>query len=192
MAKTAEFPANISYTLLVHAGSYKDFLNQLNTHYTQLKIMFVKKIAIHYYIVQVEDRGEKDLNKKTIYQLPIMAMREEFSNYVFFKNTKSYNNVLKRMCNAKENPNASYDLLQHMMTPFEKSKMIDLEAADSVEFIELNAQNEEQSITYYDTSIRKMEVLNKLFDATHVKINKEEKIFIDLIKTQNWKIGICK
>ena len=88
----SNLPANISHTVLVHAGSYKNFLTQLSK-YPQLKPKFVKRVAIHYYIVQLEDSGEKGVTKQEIYSLPIMAMREEFSSYIFFKNIRSYNNV---------------------------------------------------------------------------------------------------
>ena len=45
-------PAYISHTVLVHAGSYRYFLTKLTTNLPQLHVKFVKKVAIHYYILQ--------------------------------------------------------------------------------------------------------------------------------------------
>ena len=91
----AKVPAFISHTVLIHAGSYKDFTVKLTTKYPKLAIKFVKKIAIHYFIVQLEDHNDKAISNKEIYNnLPIMALREEFSGFIFFKSTKAYNNVL--------------------------------------------------------------------------------------------------
>ena len=39
------------------------------------------------------------------------------------------------MCNANENKNAAYVLLQHMMTPFEKSLLIELKDAKSTYYL---------------------------------------------------------
>lgn len=191
MVQTSKFPANTSHTLLVHAGSYKDFLGKLTSNYPQLHIKFVKKVAIHYYIIQIEDVGQTDIPKEKIYELPIMALREEFSNYIFFKNVKSYNNVLKRMCDASHNPNAAYDLLQHMMTPFEKGKILDVEKASKVEITEEDDQHRTIQTTYFVQKMETMSFLNKLFPASEVKVDGVEKKFVDLIKTQHWKVGIC-
>jgi len=183
-------PANISHTVLVHAGSYKDFLTQV-AKYPQLKLKFVKKVAIHYYIVQLEDTGEKGITKQQIYSLPIMAMREEFSSYIFFKNLKSYNNVLKRMCDANHNKDAAYDLLQHMMTPFEKSRILKLYDAKSLK-IEEQKDKEVISTNYYGESLKGMDVLNKLFSLKEVVVDDIELTFNELIKNKTWVIGIHK
>src|SRR5574344_728573 len=116
-------PANTSYTILVHAGSFKDFNKKLLADFPHLKIQSVKNRAVHYYIVHLMEDGVIEYKKENIYKLPIMAFREEFSNYLFFKNVKGYNNVLRLMCNGKENENAPYDLFQEMLTGFEKNIM---------------------------------------------------------------------
>jgi len=183
-------PANISHTVLVHAGSYKDFLTQL-AKYPQLQPKFIKKVAIHYYVVQLEDVGEKGITKQQIYSLPIMAMREEFSSYIFFKNIKSYNNVLKRMCDANHNKEAAYDLLQHMMTPFEKSRMLKLYDAKSLK-IEEEKDKETVSTNYYGESLKSAEVLNKLFSLREVVVDDIELTFNELIKNKTWVVGIHK
>lgn len=191
MAKA--LPANISHTVLVHAGSYKEFLGKLTSQYPKLIIKFCKKVAIHYYILQLEDQSEeKDgIKKQAIYDLPIMALREEFSSFIFFKTIRSYNNVLKRMCHADDNKDAAYELLQHMMTPYEKSLMINLVDAKSLELTETNAQNEEMLVTYYSKdTINSMNVLNKMFPVDKVKVDNEEKSFTDLAKEQTWIVGI--
>lgn len=185
-----QLPALISHTVLVHAGSYKDFISKLNSKLPELKIKFVKKVAIHYYILQLEDTSEAGIKKQAIYDLPLMALREEFSSYIFFKNTKSYNNVLKRMCNASENKNAAYLLLQHMMTPFEKSLLIELKDAKSLCIEEINESKEAQTTTYYGEALKSMEVLNKIFSLEKVLVDDEEKEFASEAKDLTWVVGI--
>lgn len=192
MAKTG-MPAFYSHIVLVHAGSYKDFMSKLTTNYPELQVRFVKKVAIHYYVLQLEDHSPegKMVTKQQIYDLPIMALREEFSSYVFFKNTRSYNNVLKRMCNADKNENAVYDFMQHMMTPFEKSKVLDLTEAKQLKITEINEKNEESITTYYSTEIiNSMETLNKIFPLDKVEVDNEEKVVSELIKDKTWVVGI--
>lgn len=188
-----QLPANISHTVLVHSGSYKDFLSKLTQKFPDLKIRYVKRVAIHYYILQLEDttEGDKGISKDDIYNLPLMALREEFSSYLFFKNVRSYDNVLKRMCNAKENEDAAYTLMQHMMTPFEKSIMLDLQDAKSLKICTKNEKNEEMNITYCNhESIVGAEALNKLFQIETAEIDGVEKNFADLAKEKVWMIGI--
>ena len=182
--------ANISNTVLVHAGSYKSFLIQMSK-YTQLKPKFVKKVAIHYYVVQLEKKKKKGVTKQEIYSLPIMAMREEFSSYIFFKNIRSYNNVLKRMCDGNHNKDAAYDLLQHMMTPFEKSRVLKLYDAKSLK-IEEEKDKEIVSTSYYGEALKSMEVLNKLFSLSKVEVDDIELTFNELIKKETWYVGIHK
>ena len=57
MDKTA-MPANISYVLLVHAGSYKDFVKKMERDFKDLEIKYTKQKAIHYYIVTVTENGK--------------------------------------------------------------------------------------------------------------------------------------
>lgn len=181
-----QLPANISYTLLVHAGSYKDFLNKITTKFTnRLVIRYVKREAVHYYVVQVEDIGK--VEKKEIYDLPIMALREEFSSYVFFKSSRAYNNVLIRMCDAKHNEDGAYLLMEHMMTPLEKSILLNLEEAESLTY-----EDEKQQITTYcnHDSIIGAESLNKLFSSIKVKVNNKEENLIELAKKRHWVIGV--
>lgn len=182
-------PSNLSYTVLVHAGSYKDFETKLEQCPFLFK-RFEKKLAIHYYIIQLEDVSEKGVSKQIIYGLPIMAMREEFSNYIFFKNTKSYNSVLKRMCNAKDNKEAAYELAQHMMTPLEKSRILKLQDANSLEIEEENEAHKILSISYKKSMLNSEEVMDKIFALKEVIVDNEEKVFSELVKTQNWIIGI--
>ena len=185
-----QLPALISHTVLVHAGSYNDFIKKLVAQYPDQKIVFVKRVAIHYYILQIEDNSAAGIKKQELYDLPLMALREEFSSYIFFKNTKSYNNVLKRMCNAGENKNAAYVLLQHMMTPFEKSLLIELKDAKSLCVEEMNEKKEAQSTTYYGETLKSMEVLNKLFSLEKVLVDDEEKEFALEAKNLTWVVGI--
>ena len=120
-----------------------------------------------------------------------MAMREEFSSYIFFKNIRSYNNVLKRMCDGNHNKDAAYDLLQHMMTPFEKSRVLKLYDAKSLK-IEEEKDKEIVSTSYYGEALKSMEVLNKLFSLSKVEVDDIELTFSELIKKETWYVGIHK
>jgi Trp operon repressor len=180
-----KMPAFISYVVIVHAGSYNNFLKQLQ-EIKELNVKFVKRVAIHYYIVQIEDLGKTD--KQKLYDLPIMAMREEFSSYIFFKQVRSYNNVLKIMCKAKENDKAAYDLLQNMLTPFEKYRLLNLEDAKELQITEFK-EKDSYSTTYYGAGIETM-AIGKLFNLDKVTVDKKEINFNDLVKDQKWFIGI--
>ena len=186
-----QLPAFISHTILVHGGSYSAFIEQLQKTLPQLQIKFAKRVKIHYYILQLEDHSETAVTKKQIYDLPILAMREEFSKYIFFKNIKSYNNVLKRMCEADKNPNAPFVLSQHMMTPFEKSMLINLQEAPNLSLSGVNENNEEYSV-YYDKKIlqNSVNVLAELFKVDKCKIGDKEENFTLLAKKQKWTVGI--
>lgn len=186
-----QLPAFISHTVLVHGGSYSAFIEQLQKTLPQLQIKFAKRVKIHYYILQLEDHSETAVTKKQIYDLPILAMREEFSKYIFFKNIKSYNNVLKRMCEADKNPNAPFVLSQHMMTPFEKSMLINLQEAPNLSLSGVNENNEEYSV-YYDKKIlqNSVNVLAELFKVDKCKIGDKEENFTLLAKKQKWTVGI--
>jgi hypothetical protein len=179
-------PANISHTVIVHAGSYKDFIHTLTEKYPTVYVLFVKKVAIHYYILQLEDRGDKAVSKKELYSLPVMALREEFSNYIFFKNVKSYNNVLKRMCNASENKDAAYELFQHMLTPFEKGKIIRLQDAKKIKY----TLNDTTSSIFSQESIKSMKTLANLFELDTIELDDVERNFTQIIKKNKWKVGI--
>lgn len=182
-----KMPANISYTVIVHAGSYQEFQKKMHNETPKLVMRFIKKVAVHYYIIQLEDLG--DTSKTDIYSLPIMAMREEFSSYIFFKQVRSYNNVLRIMCNAKENDEAAYDLLQHMLTPFEKRKMLELDDAKTMEIHEMKDKTEVCS-TYFGEHIIETEALTKLFSLNKVKVDNKDINLNDLVKEQKWYIGI--
>ena len=70
-----QLPALISHTVLVHAGSYNDFISKLVSKYPDQKIVFVKRVAIHYYILQLEDNSTAGIKKQELYDLPLMALR---------------------------------------------------------------------------------------------------------------------
>lgn len=181
-----EIPANISHTVIVHAGSQKDFINKLTTKYPSLHILFIKKVAIHYYIIQLEDRGDTPISKKQIYELPLMALREEFSNYIFFKTVKAYNNVLKRMCNANENKDAAYELFLQMLTPFEKGMIIKLQDAEKIKY----TVNDTVNTIFSKESIKSMRTLANLFEINEIEVDGQKRDFLELIKKNKWKVGI--
>ena len=83
------------------------------------------------------------------------------------------------MCNATENENAPYMLVQHMMTPFEKSRILNLEEAKSLEIKEETTDKLSRSITYCSHErIMSAEVLNKLFGLDKVSVDDNEKEFV--------------
>lgn len=184
-------PSNISYTALVHAGSYKDFIAKLNKDFPLLKIRHAKRVAIHYYIFQLEDTTEKGISKKAIYDLPLMALREEFSGYIFFKSTKSYNNVLKRMCHADEDKEAAHKLTLYMLTPLEKGKILELGDAESLEIVVVE-NDKEVTKTYFKEAINQPQVFTNLFCVNEAKVDDKEINLLDKIRDEKWIIGICK
>ena len=189
----AKAPAFISHTVLVHAGSYKDFLSKLSSKYPKLAIKFVKKVSIHYYVIQLEDHSEgPGIKKQEIYSLPIMGLREEFSSFIFFKTTKGYNNVLKRMCNAPENEMAAYDLLQHMLTPFEKGVLLNLDKIKSLQYIEEVQPGNSYTVTLYDNDkINTIQTLGKIFDKQKFVVDNKPVDLTQLIKDKfKWTVGI--
>lgn len=181
-----DMPANFSYILLVHAGSYKDFNKKIARDFENLTITAVKQKAVHYYIVQVTENGKTEYKKDDIYKLPIMAMREEFSNYLFFKSVKAYNNVLKLMCNGKTNQNAPYDLYLDMLTGLEKLKYGNVNK-DTKELSFCNGNNK---TTVYGSTICKQETLNELFNINELQLNGETINLIDKLKEQKLIVGV--
>ena len=190
MDRTA-MPANISYTLLVHAGSYKDFVKKMERDFADLEIKYTKQKAVHYYIVCVTENGKTEYKKEDIYKLPIMGMREEFSNYLFFKSIKAYNNVLKLMLNGKENNNAPYDLFVEMMTPIEKYKYGKVDKdTKSLKYTRKLGQQEVDTYMYGGQHIYENKTLEEVFDSINMKVDDKEIDFIDLIKKQKLTVGV--
>ena len=189
MDKTA-MPANISYTLLVHAGSYKDFTKKMEKSFPDLVIKNEKQKATHYYVVMVTENGKTEYRKEDIYKLPIMALREEFSNYVFFKSVKAYNNVLKLMLNGKENDKAPYELFVEMLTPIEKLKYGEVNKdTKSLKYIrKQGAQEVETSV--FGEHIFSAKVLGELFEGYEVSVDDKPIDYVDLIKKQKLTVGV--
>lgn len=184
-------PANISYTLLVHAGSYKDFEKKMEKNFPELEIKNVKQKAVHYYIVLITETGKIDYDKKSIYTLPIMAMREEFSNYIFVKSVKAYNNVLKLMLDGKNNKEAPYELFLEMLTPFEKYKYGKVNKDTKMISITEKEKGEEKTTTYFNSSsMYDKETLEAVFFNNNLKTDDQDIDFISLIKKQKLVIGV--
>lgn len=189
--ENSSMPANISYTLLVHAGSYKDFEKKIDKNFPELEIKYVKQKAVHYYIVLVTETGKIDYDKKSIYSLPIMAMREEFSNYIFVKSTKAYNNVLKLMLDGKNNKEAPYELFVDMLTPFEKYKYGKVNKDTKTISITEKEKGEEKTTTYFNSSsMYDKETLEVVFFNNNLKTDDQDIDFISLIKKQKLVIGV--
>lgn len=176
----SELPANTSHMVIVHAGSYNDFINKLTTKYPNLKTRFVKKVAIHYYVIQLEDEGYTEIKKSEIYKLPVLAMREEFSSYVFVQSEKSLQNMIKRMAN-----NDLYLFFQHLFTPFEKTHFFDFKEAK-----ELKIVNGSYEKIMYGERIQKPEVLNDIFEAVDIVLDNKEISYKDIAKECDWIVGV--
>ncbi len=176
----SELPANTSHIVIVHAGSYNDFINKLTTKYPNLKIRFTKKVAIHYYVIQLEDEGYTETKKAEIYKLPVLAMREEFSNYVFVQNEKSLKNMVKRM--AKDD---LYLFFQHLFTPFEKTHFFDFKEAKELKIIDGTCEK-----IMYGERIQRPEVLNDIFEAVDIVLDNKEISYIDTAKECGWIVGV--
>lgn len=188
-------PANISHIVLVHAGSYNDFIRDLNAKYPGLNPIFIKRKAVHYYIVQLEDTSSQgNYSKNDIYKLPIMALREEFSKFIFFKKLKSYNVVLKRMCGDCSKEDAPFALLQEMLSPFEKRLMGKLEDANKLEITEIefvDGKNIDRTTTIFSKDeILSMKTMNKIFGLDTIKLDDKSINFVDVVKDKDWKVGI--
>ena len=179
-------PANLSYTLLVHAGSFKDFNKKLASNYPDLITTAIKQRATHYYIVCVTENGKTEYSKEEIYKLPIMALREEFSNYLFFKSVKAYNNVLKFMCGGSSNKNAPYELYTEMLTGVEKFKFGNITKDTKSVGYTLG----KMSTTVYGNAVFTKDTLVKVFDSTEMKVDGKAIDFAELLQKQNPLIGI--
>lgn len=183
-----EMPSNISYTLLIHGGSLKAFLNKMAKDYPDLQIKMMKKKAIHYYVALITENGKTEYTKDQIYKLPIMAMREEFSNYLFFKSIKAYNNVLKFMYDGKNNTNAPYDLYVDMLTGIEKYKLAKINR--DIKCVSYKKEDENSLVSVYGASIHNMDNIYKLFNADEIKLDDEEVDYALELKKQKLTIGI--
>lgn len=189
-------PAYISYVVLVHGGTYQKFLQQLTSNFPQLKIVFCKKIAIHYYVLQLEDHGETPITKKQVIGLPIMAFREELSSFIIFKGGKGLKTTLSRMCEEEDEDDASIELVEKMLTPFEKSQILNLAEAEKLEFEEPAKDGEKGTvITIINNKeeIKSMQTLNKLFSLDKVTIDNEDIDLKESVKTKfdkKWTIGV--
>ena len=185
-------PAHISHVVIVHAGSYKDFMEQLSVDYPGLHPIFLKKVAIHYWVIQLEDyTGHYD--KKQIYKLPVMALREELSKMVFFKNTKSYNTVLLRMCQAKENKDAVYELFQQLLTPFEKRLLANLESAKKITLVEQKDEKTSYTTSYFShDEIISTAILGKIFPLEQMSVDDKAINFLEEVKKLDWGVRIYR
>lgn len=189
-------PAYISYVVLVHGGNYKSFLKELTATYPQLVIKFCKKVSVHYYILQLEDHSEKAIEKKEIAKLPIMAFREELSSFLIFKGAKALGTTLKRMCVAEKEDDASIELIEQMLTPFEKSQILNLDEAQTLKYSE-KIEGKDAGITTSIISgkdnITSIKTLCKLFDLDKVTVDEVDKDLKKLTKekaTKKWTIGV--
>lgn len=189
-------PAYISYVVLVHGGTYQQFLQKIVKDFPDLAVKFCKKIAVHYYIIQLEDHSEKPIDPKKILNLPIMAFREEFSSFLIFKGGKGLKTTLSRMCEEKEDDDASIELVEKMLTPFEKSQILNLDEASSLKFEEPLQDKKDGVMTTIIKSkeeIQSIKTLNKLFTLDKVTIDDEDIDLKEEVRTRfdkKWTIGV--
>lgn len=186
-----KMPKYVSHIVIVHGGSYTNFCTQLTSRFPHLQMKFIKTVQVHYYIIQLEDHSDKIISKEDIYSLPILAMREEFSNFIFFKNMKAYTNVLRRMCDSSINPGANYTLAESMMTPYEKGELIDIENA---EYISIPLMMGKDKVTHHYSKAyikpSQMEIYNQLFKSKSAIRDNEEISFAQKISGYRWTVGI--
>jgi hypothetical protein len=90
------------------------------------------------------------------------------------------------MCNASENKDAAYELFQQMLTPFEKGKIINLQDAKKLKY----SVGEVTSTIFSQESIKSMKTLAHLFELNEVELDDVKKNFVEMIKKNNWKVGI--
>lgn len=189
-------PAFISYVVLVHGGTQKNFLERIKKEFPELRVVFCKKIAIHYYIMQLEDHSATPITKKQLASLPLMAFREELSSFLIFKGGKGLKTTLARMCEEKDEDDASIELIEKMLTPFEKSQILNLADAESLEFeepIEEGKPGTVVTIIKNKEEIRSMKTLNKLFSLDKVTIDNEDIDLKEMVRTKfdkKWTIGV--
>ena len=189
-------PAFISYVVLVHGGSQKKFLERLKKECPELRIVFCKKIAIHYYVMQLEDHSATPITKKQLANLPIMAFREEFSSFLIFKGGKGLKTTLTRMCQEEDEDDASIELVEKMLTPFEKSQILNLAEAEKLEFEEPIGEGKEGTITTIiknKEELKSMQTLNKIFNLDKVTIDNEDIDLKEMVRTKftkKWTIGV--
>lgn len=188
-------PAFISYVVLVHGGSYQKFLEKLNKELPSVKIIFCKKVAVHYYILQLEDHTALPITQKQLASLPLMAFREEFSSYVIFKGMKGLKTTLSRMCEEKDEDDASVELIEKMLTPFEKGLVLDISNISTLEYQERMENNMGIATTTLKDKkdIESLNTLNKLFCLDKVKIDDKDVDLKEIVKTKfskKWTIGV--
>ena len=119
-----------------------------------------------------------------------MAMKEEFSNYLFFKSIKAYNNVLKIMCDGNHNDNAPYDLYMNMLTGLEKLKLSDVNKdTKALNFVK-NENNTEVDTTVFGANIFSASTLNNIFEVIKFKVDDKEIDLTELLKKQKLTIGV--
>lgn len=95
------------------------------------------------------------------------------------------------MCNGSKEKDAPYDLCQAMLTPFEKSVLLDLEDAKMIKYEETSDTGVQMSTTLYSADeIKSMKTYNKLFSLDKLIVDNQEERFADLVKKLNWQIGI--
>lgn len=184
-------PSVISYTLLVHAGSYSTFKARFEKEVPNLEIVREKKKAIHYYIIQVREKKGTSTNKEDIYKLPLMSMREEFSNYLFFKSVKAYNNALKGMKKEGNEKDLPYVLYQEMITPLEKVIIGNIgDNVKSLMFKNVDSRGNVSVINIPNKDLDERSTLDLLFENDSCSIDGKDYNFKEEIKKESLKIGI--
>ena len=87
----------------------------------------------------------------------------------------------------------NYDLVQHMLTPFEKSILLDLENAKKLEMEITDAMTDvkENIIINSQEEIKSMKTLSRIFSLSKVKIDEQEKDLTSIVKDKyKWTIGV--
>jgi len=186
-------PQKISYVVVIHAGSYKNYEKELKKKFPTIVQKFSKRVGIHYYIEQLENESEPKISLKDLYTLPIMGIREELSTYAFFKSTKTYNNVLIRLCDSKHDKDAQYQLVQLMLTPFEKSYYCFSTGHSRISYTEENIERKTKKTYFINTEDDySFDNMDKLFNINEFDVLEQHFSFKELVKKLTWEVGIVK
>lgn len=183
-------PNILSYTLIVHSGSYQKFLNEIKEKCPKLLIKYIKRVATHYYLIVVSESKGEDIDKRTIYNLPIMGLREEFSNYIFFKSEKIYGNIKRFMLKGLDEQ--EYRLAFMLLTPLERLKMSTLQNTSQRIVCKYMEEGKQKEMIWEKSASLDLEFQNILFCANEIIIDNDKVDYLSCLKKQHIVIGILK
>lgn len=189
-------PSELSYSVIVHGGSYNDFLHKLSVNYPFLEIAESKIENKHYHVITLREKKGANYKKEDLYKLPIIALREEFSNYMFFKNERAYKNTLRFMClETKEAcDKKAFLLFAKTLTVLEKIIFSDItEDTKKIDCISYINEIEANTIIADPSTINdNIGIREDIFKTQTMKVDGILYNFVDLMSKQTLNVGILK